>query len=134
MVFTEGGGWNSYLSGYFYYKQLSLSLNAGYLTASFDRNSKSEGIPWSNAALSWNLPKGWQLGVMAESFICPKMESKSWVVQDGYRSFGSSRMTDRSPRFLVRLAYSFKNKVEQKQRVKKRFFEQDNALEGIQVQ
>lgn len=62
------------------------------------------------------------------------MKSKSWVVQDGYRSFRLSRMTDRSPRFLVRLAYSFKNKVEQKQRVKKRFFEQDNALEGIQVQ
>ena len=134
MVFTGGGGWNSYLSGYFYYKQLSLSLNGGYLSASFDRNSKSEGIPWSNATLSWNLPKGWQLGVIAESFICPKMKSKSWVVQDGYRSFRSSRMTDRSPRFLVRLAYSFKNKVEQKQRVKKRFFEQDNALEGIQVQ
>lgn len=134
MVFTRGGGWKSYLSGYFYYKQFFLSLNTGYLTASFDRNSKSESTPWSNASLGWNLPKGWQVGLMAQYVVCPNMWSKSWVVQDGYRSFKSSRQTDRAPMFLVQISYSFKNKVKNKWRQKKQFNQQDSTLQGIKVQ
>lgn len=132
MAFS-GDSWSANLYAYFYYKKVSLMLNAGYAAAGYDYNSKNGGVPYSNASFSWNLPKGWQLNLMAQSFFCCGMWSKSWVRDKDYSSFSTGRMTDRTPMFLLQVSYSFKNKVDSKWRDKKRFYDVDNGLEGIGV-
>ncbi len=129
----NGNSWNLIFSGNFFYKQVSLMLNAGYQNASYDRNSMSKGTPWSNATFTWNLPKGWQLRLMGQNFLWTGMRVKSWVREEDYRAYSASRMTDRTPQFLIGFSYSFKNKVENKGRQKKLFYNNDSELENIKV-
>ncbi len=59
---------------------------------------------------------------------------KVWTQQENYYSYTASRMTDRTPMFVLGIRYSFKNKVTQKWRQKKQFYGRDNTLQGITVQ
>lgn len=132
MVFN-GDTWSTNLSGYFYYKNLSLNFNIGYQTASYGLTQKSEGIPWSNATLSWNLPKNWRCYLMGQNYLYNKMKDKTWVRDNDYTSFSSSHMTDRAPMFLLGVSYSFSNKIQNKWRQKKQFYDTDNELHGIGI-
>lgn len=133
MVF-EGNTWNTFFSGNFWYKNLSAYLSVGYATTSYGRNEKSKGGPWSNFSIYWKLPKGWQLSLNGQNFLFPAMRFKIWKQQDNYYSYSTSRMTDRTPMFVIGVSYSFKNKVTQKWRQKKQFYGRDNTLQGITVQ
>ncbi|MCR8917626.1 hypothetical protein [Bacteroides sp. ET225] len=62
------------------------------------------------------------------------MKQKVWTQQENYYSYTASRMTDRTPMFVLGIRYSFKNKVTQKWRQKKQFYGRDNTLQGIAVQ
>lgn len=129
----SGDTWSTNAFGYFYYKKLSLMLNVGYETASYGFTEKTEGIPYSNVSFAWTLPKGWQLKLMSQNFLCSNMSSKTWVKDKNYNSYSTQLTSDRSPMFLIGVSYFFKNKVENKWRQKKQFYNTDNELEGITV-
>ena len=130
----EGSTWNTSFAGNFWYKNFSGYISLGYTNASYGRNEKSESGPWSNLSISWNLPKGWQLSFNGQNFLFPAMKYKVWTQQENYYSYTASRMTDRTPMFVLGIRYSFKNKVTQKWRQKKQFYGRDNTLQGITVQ
>lgn len=132
MAFS-GDTWHTDAFGYFYYKNLSMMLNFSYETASYSFTEKTEGTPYSGITFSWNLPKGWQLNLISQYYLCSNMSTKTWMKAPNYYSYGSHLMSDRSPMFLIGVTYSFKNKVDSKWRNKKRFYDVDNGLEGIGV-
>lgn len=133
MTFANADLWNFNMNAYLYYKQVSLSLNMGYTTASYGYTTKSEGTPYSNANLSWNLPKNWRVYVMGQYFVGTGMWSKSWVKDEGYTSYKANYLTDRIPTFSIGASYTFKNKVQNKWRQKKQFNNDDRELQGIGV-
>lgn len=132
MAFS-GDTWTTNLFCNFYYKKVSLMVNANYATAYHSFTGKSESSPYSYATFSWNLPKGWQLDLTGQYFLCYKMSTKNWTKSKDYISFDSRRMTDRTPMLLLGISYNFRNKVQNKWRQKKQFNNTDNDLEGIKV-
>ena len=129
----SGETWWVSFNGYFYYKNVSLSLNANYASAYYSVDSRVESFPYSSAMFSWQLPKGWQLNVMGEYLLRYKVPTKNWSRGENYYTYSTSRMVDRTPALMVGFSYSFKNKVSTKWRQKKRFYNSDNELRGIDI-
>ena len=132
MAFS-GDSWAANISGYFYYKKFSLMLNAGYETASYGFTQKTENAPFSNAIFAWSLPKGWQVKLASQYYLCSNMSNKFWVRDNNYSSYSSHLMTDRAPMFKIGISYYFKNKVQNKWREKKKFYDVDKELQGISI-
>lgn len=132
MVFN-GDAWETSFNSNFYYKNVSLRLAGGYSPTSYELTQKREGYLWSQADLSWNLPKGWKVALMGQNFLLSKKNYRTWAKDKNYTSYTSGRMTDRCPMLLIHLTYSFKNKVENKWRQKKMFYGTDSEARGIKV-
>ncbi|MDE6216417.1 outer membrane beta-barrel protein [Bacteroides sp.] len=109
-------------NGNFYYKNVSLRLAGGYSPDRYTLTQKIEKYLWSQADLSWNLPKGWKVALMAQNFILSKKNYRTWAKDKNYRLFFAGRMTDRNPMLQMHVTYSFKNKVAQKWRQRKMFY------------
>lgn len=129
----SGDTWFISFNGYFYYKNVSLSLNANYASAYYSVDSRVESFPYSSITFSWQLPKGWQLNVMGEYLLRYKVPTKGWSRGENYYTYNTSRMVDRTPALMLGFSYSFKNKVSAKWRQKKRFYNSDNELRGIDI-
>lgn len=133
MIFN-GDAWEVNFNSNFYYKNVSLRLASGYSPTSYELTHKREGYLWSQADLSWNLPKGWKVALMGQNFLLSKKNYQTWTRDKNYISYTSGRMTDRCPMLLIHLTYSFKNKVENKWRQKKMFYDNiDSEARGIKV-
>lgn len=133
MSFGNAETWNFNLNSYLYYKQASLSLNISYTTNSYGYTTKTAGTPWSNATLSYNLPQNWRVYLIGQTFLGTGMRTKSWVKDKNHTTYHTNRMTDRSPMLLIGASYTFKNKVANKWRNKKQFYNDDYELQSIGI-
>ena len=129
----SGDIWYGNLFANFYYKQWNLNFYIQYQNASYSRFSKSETRPFCNLTLSRQLPKNWNVSLYLENFIFTGAHDKNWISNADYASFSSFRMKDRCPVVRLSITYTFRNKVEQKWRNKKRFYNSDRELQNIKA-
>ena len=130
----NGDSWLGNLFANLHYKKWDLNLYAQYVSDSYTRYSRTKTKPICHLTLGRQLGTKWRLSLYLENFLFTgRKDYKTWFHNDNYQSFSSSRMKDRAPVIRIGVNYVFRNKVQEKWRNKKRFYDTDNELQNIKA-
>lgn len=129
----EGDSWGVSLSTFLYYKNVNIYISGNYLSAYYSLTSKGKGGVNSNFNFSWNISNLWRLSFSWENLLFYNMASKTWVKDKDYNSYSYMHYVSKSPKIMFGITYTFKNKIVKKWRNVKKFYENDNELQKINV-
>lgn len=113
---------NDYITGRFYgglnYKKFGLNFSYGLPDNKYDMYTRAYSSPESNATLSYDISKSWNLSA-GMRFIGWKKHVERWVDMPDYSSYYDNRFTNRANIVMMGVRYKFQSRGKTKREQKK---------------